>query len=159
NERAAFDVRVDDHQVLVQDWRSGTAINVFALADAGLPERLAVQVEGENPGHAEKNVDLFAVGDRRAGRVPVQPQLGVVVLLGLDRVHVAFPEKFTALAIHADQVTLQVSPVARVFARKAVAAVTGQKNPVADHDGGGSTRTRQLGFPDEVAVVAPGNGQ
>jgi hypothetical protein len=53
---------------------------------------------------------------------------------------------------------LQVRPIAGVFARKAVAAVTGQKNPAADHDGGRSTRTRQLSFPDEVAVVAPGNG-
>ena len=71
HQRAAFDARIDDHEILIQYWRSSTAPAVHFGADAGLPDLLAVQVKLEDATLAEEDVEMFAVGCRSCRGVAV----------------------------------------------------------------------------------------
>ena len=85
--------------------RCGRAPAVQAVAEVGLPQLVAGQVEGVGSRLAEEAVNRLAVAGRRAGRVAVV--VANPFLLGQLGLDVVLPEQLAVGAIQADEVPLE----------------------------------------------------
>src|SRR6185295_20022476 len=72
-ERVFLNVALHDHQILVDNWRTGRAPFVIRIVEPPgiqrtevlLPEQFAVEIVGVEAFRTEKRHDVFSVGNRR----------------------------------------------------------------------------------------------
>src|SRR5260370_2987133 len=153
---AAFNARVDDHEVVEEQRRRGRAPTGGPLADALGPDLFSRQVKAKQTRLAEEDEQVLAVADRRAGSVAVLAVVaGLVARLGQLRLHALGPADGPGLPVEADQVPHQVLLVAGVARRLGVAAVAGNEDRIADRDRARGSRPRQLGLPDDALRLGP----
>ena len=155
DERAALDAGVDDQQLAEQERRSARAPAVGALADAGLPLLLAVQVEAKHARLAEEDIQPLAVAGRRAGGIAVIGAFALILMLrqlGLERLWLQ-----SCLPVWRSKQSRWrrrsfCSPLADF---DAIARVARQIDAAFTTIGLRRARPRQVGLPGDVLVRAP----
>lgn len=154
--RTAFDGRVDDHQVLVQHWRSRGTPTRRSRADTRRPELLPLQVKTEDAGLAEENVYVFAIAGWRTRCIAM---LGIVTWLvhrlGQFRLDFLGPANRPGLAFEADEMPQQVLLFAEGRRGFTVATVAGEIDGIPDRDRAGSAHAGELGLKDDVLGLGP----
>ena len=110
------------------------------LAEVGLPEGLAREVVGHDPGGAEAGYDPLSVGDRRGGAVRVGLVAWVVFFVG----DALLPAEFARLPVEGHERPLL-----------AVLQGLGDEHCVAPDNGRGVPGFRQFRAPPHVLGLAP----
>src|SRR5688572_8991033 len=85
NERPRELILIEDDPVLVEQWRSGSAMVGLHRPEIALPDDLSVQVECEQSASAERDVDALAVGRRRRRGVAVLEVAAPAVATGRSK--------------------------------------------------------------------------
>src|SRR5262249_31974411 len=127
----ALDAGVDNKKVLVEHRRGARAPAIDALADLGVPELLAVEVEAVDSRLAAEDVEALAIDERGAGGVPVVGTFAVVFVFGQDRLEFPGPQDIAPGPIDADEMALEILHVARLLGVQRVAGIGGDEKPVA----------------------------
>src|SRR5262249_57075202 len=108
DEGVALNARVDDQKILVEHRRGPGAPAVNAFADEDMPDLFAVQTETENTRLAEEDIQLFAVGDRRARGVALIRALAAVAMLRQHGCEILRTYRPAVLPIDAPQVQTHI---------------------------------------------------
>ena len=131
HQRLAFHAGVDEDQVLVQNGRSRRAPAAGLRADVGLPELVALVIEREHAGLAEKRVHPLGVHGHRVGREAVVADPFLFRQFGR---HGLVPHHLAIIQPQGEQVTLELLRTAARLPGNEKARVAGQVDAIAEGD-------------------------
>ena len=102
----------------------------------------ALQIQAVDTGLAKKDVEMFSVGNRSTGTVPVPAIITAAVLrFGEFRFEFLRPNLLACFAVEANHVAHQFLHVARIFRCGSVAAIAGHVDAVVEYDRAGCSQT------------------